>query len=175
MLGDARVWLYPVFIGESNGFSCLSVGAFAKSISRKSCFLPKGSHAYPSSVMIFFKWNLYREVSLCLSEQNVWTENLGKVYRIKNCDQRKMLDLIAFVYKRRDTSFVTYHLSYTQIGHFMGRETVYLCYDFPEVLQRWWDGIQTKSERGTFQHTSYDLEKVSMMSASGFLWPTVNH
>ena len=25
----------------------------------------------------------------------------------------------------RDTSFVTYHPSYTQIGHFMGRETVY--------------------------------------------------
>ena len=25
----------------------------------------------------------------------------------------------------RDTSFVTYHPSYTQVGHFMGRETVY--------------------------------------------------
>ena len=25
----------------------------------------------------------------------------------------------------RDTFFMTYHLPYTQIGHFMGRETVY--------------------------------------------------
>ena len=35
------------------------------------------------------------------------------------------LDLSAFVYKRQDTSFMTYHSSYMQIGHFMGREAVY--------------------------------------------------
>ena len=39
--------------------------------------------------------------------------------------RKKWLDLIAFVYKRRDISFVTHHLPYKQIGQLMGRETVY--------------------------------------------------
>ena len=39
--------------------------------------------------------------------------------------RKKWLDLIAFVYKGRDTSFMAYHLSYKQMGHFMGHETIY--------------------------------------------------
>ena len=39
--------------------------------------------------------------------------------------REKWLDLVAFVYKGRDTSFMAYRPSYKQIGHFMGRETGY--------------------------------------------------
>ena len=49
----------------------------------QDCFLPKGSYAYPSSVIIFMKWNLYRKVPLCLSKQHVWTYKLRKVYCYK--------------------------------------------------------------------------------------------
>ena len=49
----------------------------------QDCFLPKGSYAYPSSVIIFMKWNLYRKVPLCLSKQHVWTYKLRKVYCFK--------------------------------------------------------------------------------------------
>ena len=92
----------------------------------QDCFLSKGSYAYTSSVMLFFmKWNLCREVPLCLSKQNVWTHKLRKVYDFKKIVIRnKLLDLIAFVYKVQDKSFMTYHQSYKQIGHLMGHATV---------------------------------------------------
>ena len=38
---------------------------------------------------------------------------------------KKWFYLIVFVSKRRDMSFMTYQPSYKQIGHYMGRETVY--------------------------------------------------
>ena len=41
---------------------------------------------------------------------------------LKDSDQTEM---IAFVYKVQDMSFVTYHPSNKQISHFMGRETVH--------------------------------------------------
>ena len=43
---------------------------------------------------------------------------------LKDCDQKVMIgfDCICLCY---DTFFMTYHPSYTQIGHFMGRVTVY--------------------------------------------------
>ena len=50
---------------------------------KQDCFLPKGSYAYPSSLIIFMKWNLYRKVPLCLSKQDVWTYKLRKVYCFK--------------------------------------------------------------------------------------------
>ena len=39
--------------------------------------------------------------------------------------RKKWFDFIAFVYKWLETSFMAYHPSYKQMGHFMGRETVY--------------------------------------------------
>ena len=61
--------------------------------------------------------------------------------------RKKWLDLIKFAYKGRSMSFVTYHPSNKQTGHFMGRETVYLCYDFSEVLQSWWDRNANESRK----------------------------
>ena len=130
----------------------------------QDCFLPKGSYVYPSSVIIFFmKINFYREVSFCLSKQNIWTHKLRKAYCFKRLwsERNDWIWLHLFI---RDMSFVTYHPSNKQIGHFiecetvycnfriatwlrvwavlfslpgsiMGRETVYLCYDLTEVLQ----------------------------------------
>ena len=51
------------------------------------------------------------------------TEKSLLLYKIES--RKKWLDFIAFVYERRDTSFVTHHLPYKQIGQLMGRETVY--------------------------------------------------
>ena len=143
------------------------------------------------ALWFFMKWSLYREVPLCLRNKTYLTHKLRKVYcwkirkkwldliRKKWLDliRKKWLDLIAFVYKGRDMSFVTYRPPNKHIGHFMGceiiycnlishtvpwavlfslpgsvmgRETVYLCYDFSEVLQRW----RTNPERGTLQQTS---------------------
>ena len=39
----------------------------------------------------FMKWNLYREVTSCLSKQNVWTHKLKKFTALKDCDQREMI------------------------------------------------------------------------------------
>ena len=96
--------------------------------------------AMRTQVALWFLWS-----EICIEKfPCVWVNKTSgqktweKYTALKDCDQKEMLDLIASVYKRRDTSFMTYHLSYTQIGHFMGRETVYLCYDVLGFLQRWW-------------------------------------
>ena len=87
--------------------------------------------------------------------------------------KKKWLDLIVFVYKGRNMSFVACptsryvtlwdmkHATVTWIatwlrawavlfslpGSVMGRETVYLCYDFSEVLQSWWDRYANESRK----------------------------
>ena len=106
------------------------------------------------------KYNLYREVPLCLSKQSVWTHKLRKVYYFKTeiVIRKKLLDLTAFVYSgetcpswhiisptsRKVTSWGMKQSTLTWIatwlrawavlfslsGSVMGRETVYLCYDF---------------------------------------------
>ena len=83
--------------------------------------------AMRTQVALYFimKWNLYRVVPLSLNKQNVQNRQVEKsllLYKI--VIRKKWLDLIA-ICLYRDTFFMTYHPSYTRIGHFMGRETVY--------------------------------------------------
>ena len=79
-------------------------------------------YAYPSSIIL--SWS---EICIekCLNKQNVWAHKLRIVYCFKNVIRKKLLDLIAFVYKQWQTYCMTYHLSYKEIGHFMGRVAVY--------------------------------------------------
>ena len=134
----------------------------------QDCFLPKGSYAYPSSVIIFMKWNLYRKVPFCLNKQNVWTYKLRKVYCFKrlwlerndwiwlhlfiNADAGPSWHIFRRTSKQvtsRDVkqSTVTWIATWLRVwavlfslpGSVMGRETVYLCYDFSEVLLSWWN------------------------------------
>ena len=91
----------------------------------QDCFLPKGSYAYPSSVINFLKWNLYRKAPLCLNKQNVWTYKLRKVYCFKRLWLERNDWIWLHLFINADASFMTYFSSYKQTGHFTGRETAY--------------------------------------------------
>ena len=138
--------------------------------------MPFQKEAMRTQVALCF---IYEEKFLCVwvntSEHTSWE----KFTALKDCEMFGF-DYIFYFYKVRDMSFVTYHPSSKQIGHFMGhetvysnsnstwlralavlfslpgsvkgRETVYLYYNFSEVLQSWWDR-KTKESRKMYPST----------------------
>ena len=138
---------------------------------------------------LYFLWSEIRtEKFLCVwvkttSEHTSWDKSTV----LKIVIRTKWFDLIAFVYKRRDTSFMVYHPSYKQMGLFMlretvycklfsrpgsvmGPETVYLCHDFSDVLKSWRDRNCKRIQK---EVPFNRLEEVSNMSPSIFLLSTL--
>ena len=103
---------------------------------------------------------------------------------LKDCDQKKWLDLLAFVYKRRDTTSMTWRPTskyVTSCGvkqstvtcnmdegvaclpvSVMGWETVFLYCDFSEDLQSWWDRNANES-RKRYPSTNYLVPRRSIL------------
>ena len=70
------------------------------------------------------KWILYRVVSSCLNKENDQNREVEKSLLLRKIVIKNVIgfDCICLY---QDTFFKTYHPSYTQIGHLMGRGTVY--------------------------------------------------
>ena len=95
-------------------------------INNKTASFQKEAMRTQVALWFFMKWNLYREVPLYLSKQNVWTYTVKKGYCFKRLwSERNDWIWLHLFYIWRDMSFVTYHPSNKQLGHFIGRETVY--------------------------------------------------
>ena len=153
-----------------------SIGAEDITTRKQDCFLPKGSYAYPSSVIFFLmKWNLYREVPLCLSKRNVRTHKLRKVYCFKRLWSERNDWIWLHLFIKDDTrpswhivrptsryltswgvkqATVTWIVEWLRAwavlfslpGSVTGLESVYLR-DFSEVLQSLWDRNANESRK----------------------------
>ena len=83
----------------------------------KNASFQKGSYAYPSSAIILWSKTCIKKF-LCVWVNktwfNIWPHMWRKVYCFKSLWSERN-DLISFVYKGRDTSFMTYHPPYKQV------------------------------------------------------------
>ena len=71
------------------------------------------------------KWNLYREVPLCWENKTSEHTRGEKSTASKDCDQKEMIAFDCICLSRTIYVLQDINPSKKQIGHFMGRETVY--------------------------------------------------